>query len=126
MKPEHQFLIESTDPGTAVARLEPVGLLESHDVLALAQRSSEAAIHAVVRTIRGEIRTTPSESRLTHLRVPSGAVSAAALLECELTDDLADDVRRNGTARARVNVAVVDDAGETVALGSFEFFLARR
>ncbi len=124
----HRVTIESVDCGSAAARLDPQpqagGIVAPEAVLALAHHSCGAAVQGIARAITGEIRCTPSSSSVTHLRAASGAICAAALVERELPVHVADDLRRNGSAHARVNVAMVDDTGETVALGTFEFFIA--
>jgi len=120
----HRFTIEEFVEGSAIARLEPMGEIEPPDILAVAHRSSRAALHSVVSAIHGGVRTTTAESNIVHLREPNGPVSAAAVVDCDRAEDVADDVRLNGTTHARVKVAVVDDAGESIALGYFLFYLA--
>jgi hypothetical protein len=126
----HRVTIESIEEGTAVARLEPGphaaadADLETEAVIALAQHSSRAALDGAVRSVRGSVRFKPIHSEVRHLRSSAGPLSAAALLDRELASELVDDIRRIGSTRARVNVAVVDDEGETIALGNFEFDVA--
>lgn len=120
----HRFSIEQFVEGCAIARLEPGGEIQLPDILAIAHRSSQAALHSVVSGVHGGVRTTTAESNIVHLREPKSAVSAAAVVDCDRPEDVADDVRRNGTTHARVKVAVVDDAGESIALGYFLFYLA--
>jgi hypothetical protein len=123
----HRVIVECVEEGTAVARLEPspeIGPdtrgLETEAVVALAQHSSSAALNGAIVSIH-PVRTRAVRSEITHFREACGPLSAAALVDRELTSEVADDLRRSGSVRANVSVAVVDDDGETVALGTFEF-----
>ena len=124
----HRVRIERVDCGTALARLEPAaGASEPHDgeaILALAHRSCAAAMSGIADALPGVTRCRAAESKVTHLRTVSGSICAAALVDRELPQHLTDDLRRDGSARARVHVALVDAAGEAVAFGTFDYDVA--
>lgn len=125
----HRISVERVDCGAALAQLLPPGgsaaPLPAEAVLALAHSSCGAAIDGMVHEAQCALRYQPTTSSVTHLRQANGPVSAAALVERELPCYVAHDIRRNGSTHTRVNVAVVDADGEAVALGTFEFFIAR-
>jgi len=124
----HTVRIESADCGVALGRLEPAAradLIEAEAVLALAHHCGDAALRGIAAAVGGAIRCAPAQSNITHFRGATGALSAAALVDRELPCYVADDIRRDGNVRARVNVALVDDDGEPVALGVFEFEMAQ-
>jgi len=126
----HRISVERVDCGTSLARLDPpastAGPLPAEAVLALAHTSCGAAIDGMVHEAQCTLSYQPTTSSMTHLRTANGPVSAAALVERELPCYVAHDIRRNGNTHTRVNVAVVDADGDAVALGTFEFFIARR
>jgi hypothetical protein len=125
----HRVRVEHVDFGSSFARLdppaEPAAAIAPEAVLALAHRSCDAAIEGLVNESESALHYAPTSSALTHLRAAIGTASAAALVDRELPHHVADDIRRNGNAHARVNVAVVDGDGDAVALGTFEFFITR-
>ena len=123
----HHLVIERVDDGHALAVLEPNGdaRVGTEALVLLAQRLSRVAVESAIAS-EGDVHCEAAQSQLTHVAAPNGRVSAAALLDRRLMHHVRDDLRRSGTAHARVNVALVNDAGDALALGAFEFDLARR
>ena len=124
--------IEAVDRGAALATLtsaqaaHPNGNVRSASLLALAQTSSTAAIDGALAPLAGRIDHTPSHSSLTHIAAASGAVRAAAMVQRVYADDLIGEIGSLGSAQCRVDVALVDEDGRTVARGHFDVTVARR
>jgi hypothetical protein len=118
----HRVSIDQVDCGSVLASLEPgvAGELATEAVVSLANQSCSLAISSMSRRI-DRVDYLQVKSSIWHLRPAVGVVSAAALVDSVLADRLADDIRRNGTMNARVNVAMVDAAGDTVALGTIDY-----
>lgn len=122
----HHVIVQRVDVGHALGAIEarqnvPI---EPEALLALAHHLSRVALESAVRE-DGVVQCESLQSQMTHLAAPLGRVTGAALVDRHLVTDVSDDLRRNGSAHARVNVALVDDAGDVLGLGAFEFDLAR-
>jgi hypothetical protein len=123
----HRIEIERIDCGTSLARLEPGGAAEvsAEALLAFAHSSCGAAIDGLSAEVHCTLRYLPTTSRMNRLRAATGVLSAAALVERDSPWYLCDDIRRSGSAKTRVNVAVVDGSGDAVAFGTFEYVIDR-
>jgi len=117
--PGQSISVEMMEPGWAVIASDGAG---PSGVLALAAHAAQVAVRGSLTLGAAQCRLT--ETGLTHVREATGPLEAAAMVDRELADDLAHDIRRNGATETRVAVAVVDARGEAVAFGWFDFAVA--
>ncbi len=121
--------IEAVDRGSALAILRPAASNPQDpeaSLLALAQTSSAAAVDSALSTILEQVDRRTTHSSITYFRPARGAVSAVALVQREYSDALTREIGTAGTTECRVDVALVDERGETVAQGFFDVVVARR
>jgi len=121
--------IEAVDRGSALAILRPAASTPQDpeaSLLALAQTSAAAAVDSAISTILEQVDRRTTHSSITYFRPARGAVSAVALVQREYSDALTHEIRTAGTTECRVDVALVDEWGETVAQGFFDVVVARR